>query len=612
MSADPIIYCLEHLTDYRQFERLCSDLMTGCGYPHIDPLGGSADGGRDALYQCPGDELTIFAYSVRVDWRRKLLQDCARIRVEGHVPARVVFVCTTALSAPDKDEIVAHVREIYGWLLDVFDLERIRVQLAAPQRHLIAQHPAIFCPPFFPQRGGISIAEAADTIVIDHVAADHALAVWLDRRLTLAGFSTWCYGSAPLAGENADETVRLLVQKRAQLYLPVLSVEALADLDFMDRCGLAGTIERQVLPCWSMSMDGLLPSRLASIAPSRFHESWADGIRDVLSNLQARGIKPRLDPARGCSIALQAYVPEPVIRVAPESVFANVFRATVPRSILVYELTEALTLAAEEQLRRTWAFSFADPLRLFAFDACPTALPVLPGARPLEYSWQDTDTYFDRPSFDVVKELLRRSLDVACMRAGLQWCTDREVFYFPKPETGDRRVNFVHVDGRHTHVNMTGERQYGWGERASQFRYQLGPRFKVGRDKDGVWWVTARIYVRVTDLNGACFQLKDITRRRKAVTKSWWNKEWLPRMLGLMQALRTENSEGIQIGNGRRAVVVGVEPLTWKCPVAIDVEAMDRVGDFQEEMASLRFVEDEDLSDSEDPAAPPAADSSNG
>jgi hypothetical protein len=380
-----------------------------------------------------------------------------------------------------------------------------------------------------------------------------------------------------------------------------LSAEALADRDFMDRCGLAGIIEGQVLPCWSMPMDELLPSRLAHTSPARFHEGWAMGLRDVLSNLQSRGINPSLDPTQGRSIALRAYVPESVIRVAPERVFASVFHTTVPNSILVYELTQALTVEAMEELRRIWAFSSADPLKFFAFEPCPIALPVTPRSRPREYSWRDTETYDDRPSINVVKELLRRSLDVACVRAGLQWCSDRKTFYFPKPETADRRVSFIHVDGRETHVSMTGERQYGWGERASQFRYQLGPRFSVGQDKAGEWWVTVHIYVRVTDLNGACFQLKAITRRRKAVTKSWWNKEWLARLLGLMQALRSVGSDVIQVGTARHAVIVKVKPLDWECPVAIDVEAMDRVGDFQEEMSSLRFIEEEE----EDPEDPP-------
>ena len=39
MAADPIIYCLENLTDYDQFERLCHDLMAASGYRTIEPLG---------------------------------------------------------------------------------------------------------------------------------------------------------------------------------------------------------------------------------------------------------------------------------------------------------------------------------------------------------------------------------------------------------------------------------------------------------------------------------------------------------------------------------------------------------------------------------------------
>jgi hypothetical protein len=31
MAADSIIYCLEHITDYDQFERVCHDLMVAEG-----------------------------------------------------------------------------------------------------------------------------------------------------------------------------------------------------------------------------------------------------------------------------------------------------------------------------------------------------------------------------------------------------------------------------------------------------------------------------------------------------------------------------------------------------------------------------------------------------
>ena len=96
MSANPIIYCLENLTDYREFERLCSDLMAGSDYSNIEPIGGTGDRGRDALHYCTNNNLTtIFAYTVRADWQNKLKQDCARISEEGHILQNLVFVCTS-------------------------------------------------------------------------------------------------------------------------------------------------------------------------------------------------------------------------------------------------------------------------------------------------------------------------------------------------------------------------------------------------------------------------------------------------------------------------------------------------------------------------------------
>ena len=62
MAADPLIYCLEQLTDYDQFERLCHDLMALDGYRSIEPLGGSKDKGRDAIhFDSSTGTVTIFA-----------------------------------------------------------------------------------------------------------------------------------------------------------------------------------------------------------------------------------------------------------------------------------------------------------------------------------------------------------------------------------------------------------------------------------------------------------------------------------------------------------------------------------------------------------------------
>src|SRR5436190_18424165 len=104
MSADPIVYCLEKLTDYYEFERLCHDLMALEGYPAIEPLGGFKDKGRDAVHvnRSTGQD-NIFCYSVREDWRTKLEQDAAVSHKHRHKCERLIYVSTIAFSPNDRD-----------------------------------------------------------------------------------------------------------------------------------------------------------------------------------------------------------------------------------------------------------------------------------------------------------------------------------------------------------------------------------------------------------------------------------------------------------------------------------------------------------------------------
>ena len=145
-------------------------------------------------------------------------------------------------------------------------------------------------------------------------------------------------------------------------------------------------------------------------------------------------------------------------------------------------------------------------------------------------------------------------------------------------------------------MSVTGIRQYGFGERASVYHYQLAPIFRVGFDGDGNAWVTTRVYARVTEPDGTPFKGKAIGRRRKHLAKSWWNQHWLARTLALMQAIANDSGQ-ILVGPAGRQVVASADPMTWECPVSIDEAAVERLGDFQEELASIQFIESEEGED---------------
>ena len=600
MSADRIIYCLERLSNYRDFERLCSALLAGTDYQGIEPLGGTGDGGRDAIIRTDGrGRRIVFAYTVRADWRNKLKGDCARVRELQHNPEVFVFVCTAALNAAEKDAAHDLVEAEFGWTLDLYDIERLRVQLVGPQRHLVAQHPSIFTPTFFPQAGGQSLSESKDIIVIDHVDADHALATWLSRRLTIEGYRTWCRGTAPLAGESPDNSVRKLMELRAVQFFPVVSQASLDDQLFLERCAIASNKDNFVLPCSCVEgTDPRLPSRLKPIAPARFSGSWKTGLEQVLSRLATVGSMPRLEAEQGRQIALRDYLPTRVTVARPEPVVANVFPLRLPATMLLYDLTRSLSEGEVSGLRKRWAFIELTAYRLVAFMPPPDGeIPVAKTVRTPEFLWTDIPERDGKKTEDLAKELAWRSLEVASLQKGLQFCTHRKVLYFPEHDGRDWNQSFYHIDGRQTHVQLTGMRTKGWGDRASKFRYQLSPRFRPQRDVDGSWNVVLNIYVRCTDANGKVYDGKEIGRRRKVVTKTWWNKDWLARLLGVVQALQTESGR-VQVGEGHRALIMETTLLSWQCPVGLDVQALSGMADLGEELAGYRTRDDDDEDDS--------------
>lgn len=596
MAADRIVYTLQHLTDYRQFERLCTDILSQSGYPDIELLGGSNDGGRDAIHisrQNPG-EVTLFAYSVRSDWKQKLLQDCKRIKEEDHIFKKLIFACTSEIPATSKDKVREAVESEYGWPVEFYDIERLRTRLSNELRYLVAQHGSIFTPPFFPVRGGISIEECRDTLVIDHVEEDHAFATWLARRLQISGYRVWSFGTAPLVGQNADESVRTLIEKRAQRYLPVLSVSSVSNADFLSRCSLAVGIDELVLPCQVSSIDKRkMPSKVKQLSAGDFSKGWASGLENVLNTLQSQAVQPIHSTEQGRAIALRSFVPLPVIKESPERVFSNTFPVTVPQAILVCELERPISDDEKMELRRDWAFVEADSHKLLSFETPPNSVPLVESVRLASYDWSHFEFKFNKRSTNIVKELIHRSLDLSCLMAGMQWCTDRREYYFPQIEGKARKLNFTHVDGRETHVSASGQISYGTGDRAKPFLYQLCPAFRASFDESMKWWVTLRIYIRVTDLSGVPIQGKGIIRRRKKVTKSWWNNKWLARILGMMQALADPGTDEINVGSGDGRLTVSTKPLSWECPMSIDYRAVDSLGDFQEEMALYGYQDNE-------------------
>jgi hypothetical protein len=603
MAADPLIYCLEHLTDYEQFERLCHDLMALDGYRNIEPLGGSKDKGRDAIHvDASSGKTTIFAYSVRDDWEKKLAEDSAKVHGHGHVCDQLVFLSTAAFTATERDHAVAHIRSTYGWSVELYGLERLSNMLRTTHRELVAQHPQIFCPPFFPSAGGLSLSPSFDHLIVDHVDEDSGLAHWLARRLTLAGYHVWCRGLAPLAGSSPAETIRSLLANRAFRYLPVLSPDALADPDFTARRSIAHAFglqrgETLTIPIFAGQVDAnSLDQDTRRLASARFDSGWATGLKAVEETLATTPCPRKPEGAR--ELAIRSYFPSEIVLHEPELLASNLFRVKqVPQVILRFYSEKPIE--DDGPVSGQWGYRKITSTHFLSFHPPPPELArelkIVPKGGSV---WRSLSLMDDVKIEDLVTELLKKSLYAECRRRGLAYSDDRRMVYFPPGLLKNETLKFQRLDGSSTHFWVTGERTHGKGDRARKYRYYVAPVFVPKGDPENGYEVIVRIRVHITDLEGKLYPGKAAHIRRKGLCSSWWNEEYLARTLGVMQFL-AEGNESISIGTtpGDR-IEIEPFPRTWTAPVRLNEEALsDARLIAEEEIISSSGDEDEDDDD---------------
>lgn len=576
------------------------------GYRTIEPLGGNKDKGRDAIHTNATDgAVTVFAYSVREDWQKKLTEDSGKVRKHKHGCSRFVFLTTASFTATERDKAVAEAQDKYGWTLDLYGLERLRTMLATNHRQIVAQHPQIFCPPFFPVAGGLSLVTSHDHIVVDHVDADAALAHWVARRLMLAGYQVWCRGLAPLAGSSVTETIRGLLNNRAFRYVSVLSPMALADTDFTAHRHIAQAIgsARRVdllIPAYASVIDATsLDAETRKLAVADFTTSWQAGLSSLVAALEAANC-PR-HKERSIDLTIRSYFPTDITLPEPETLASNLFNVTTLPSVIRRFYSTKPIDDLPEDVQSLWGFRKVGPTHFLSFYPPPPEL-----SKPLAIAakggavWSTLSELDGIPVSDLLVELLKKSLQAEARQRGLLYCTDRHLIYFPFKLLKNNHLSMRRLDGKATFFSVAGERTHGKGAFARKYRYHLAPVFACRTLGNGKFEIIVRIRLRLTDSQGELLPKRTAHARRKKICKSWWNDEWLARTMGVVQFL-AQGHPSITLGaSDTDRMVVSSQPRTWSIPIRLNEAALAEAAQIREEEdAHLRADNEDDEADDE-------------
>jgi hypothetical protein len=604
MSADLTVYCLQKVTDYAEFERLCHDLMSLVGYPSIEPLGGFKDKGRDAIHVSAGNTTTIFAYSVREDWRAKLAEDAEKIHNHGHKCNHLVFVTTSEITAGERDEALASIYKQYQWALEIYSLERLRTLLDAQFPHIKANHPQIFPPEFLAIQAQIKRIEQRDHVFISYAPADIALAEWLARKLTAEGYLVWCRQFKNLGNEHYPEDVDAAIQQRALRVVALYSQAALSDPDIIRHRAIALGISKQI-------PNFLIALRVEQIPVEKvdqvtrqlifvpFETNWAEGLRLLLDKLEEAGCPKQLPD--GKNIAARAFLDKDVLSDVTETIVTNYLRIQkLPDTILRFSPKKLIPAAKLDEMKLAWAFRKVSDRLFVSFSGPPLSLVTAYELRAVgRGSWRGNDTVEAISTPNLVSELIRKSLIVKCIQKGLQYCQTTDLYYFPFGLVPGDKIKYLWPNGKSASINTVGERKYGRSGSDERYRYYLAPNFYVSQNLTDDFAVLVRIRVRITDTSGMPLLPRQANARRKDLCHDWWNGEWLSRTLAVCQYLA--DSGRIVIGTHQsEQIIIAAEPLRLVAPRGVDEAALDQSSYEREDILIQR--EDEEVDSLEEEA----------
>lgn len=545
MGANVTVYCLEKLTDYFQFERLCHDLMALEGYKDIEPLGGFSDKGRDAIHVQNATN-TVFAYSVREDWKIKLIEDANKVRDHEHDCDELVFITTAEFSASARDQAVKNIKENFGWNLKLYGVERLRILIETTHPEVRQNHQQIF-PPDLLQFDQNYQQTDKEHIYIIYSPADAIFAGWLSQKMMSFGYRVWCDITNNLSNEDIPDDIDAAIESQSAIVLSILSIAAIEDMEHTRQRSLALRMskDKKSEHLIAIKLDENIPTQNLDIATKAlrfvdFSSNWGEGLENLQRRLEKLKIPQPL--LNGKSLAARAFNESDVINEQEETAYLNCYEVLeIPKAIRRFISASDIDYVASKEIQHIWAHRRVDEHTFLSFFSPPKKLIEKYSFLPAGGGSTSHTDRIDKISVNnLISELLKKSMYMKCIQMGLQYCTETELYYFPFNLLIGNRLSYSRPDGTNTWVSVAGERKYWAPGNEEYYCYQLSPNFYVSQKLYANHVIMVRLRLRITNTESRPLPANKALSRRKHLTNDWWNKEWGDRFFAISHFLSND------------------------------------------------------------------------
>lgn len=427
-----------------------------------------------------------------------------------------------------------------------------------------------------------------DHLFISYAWEDGALAEWLTLKLTSLGYRVWCDRVKLLGGESYPLDIDEAIKHRTFRMLALLSGHSINKPNPVKERTLALNLARErkqdfLIP---LNVDGLRPTALDWMTSDLSYipfSSWSDGLTALLKKLDSVGA-PRT--VRNGAEEVRAWLDSGLgVRERPERLWTNLIPVQVPKVVRRFTFHHDDGGKWPDNLARvrqsgkiSWAF------------AEPGEMSV---SNVEQISWKSGSRQYDGLAIgEIITRLVLAHVDGHCASRGLRRAGNGD-WYFPKDLVAGNQLLFHTYTGRATRTKVVGERKFWTGRLPEHSRYHLSFVLKPRLFEFGDPAILLRPRVVLTELSGAELDAGKLVRRRKALCKSWFNHQWLSRVLGICAFLSGDKDGALLAPHWCSELKLAPLPMSVECPISLVPEPTEDQVDPDHEEDESDIVESE-------------------
>lgn len=405
-------------------------------------------------------------------------------------------------------------------------------------------------------------------LFISYATEDAPLAEWLTLRLTSEGYLVWCDRFKLLGGESYPRNIDKAIKEETFRVLAILSKNSVNKEFPTKERTLALSIGKKsgidfMIP---INKDGILPHELdwmsSDITFIPFYENWLIGFKKLLKKLES--INAPKERTNGRNVVADWLCENECLFEKEEMLWTNILEILeIPQCVTRYTFKQnpkyigLMNWVSYKQREGEIYWSFERP----DIDENQILNKQL-------INWRERNS--DKQILKTITFLLRRQIEEYCVKKGMRKNLEDRI-YFPE----EYRIEYTTYSGKKTYIKASFERKFkNPSGIVTIVKYHLAPVFRV--DISNIEKPIIRIILRMylTDNAGAEFKGAGVQKKRKRITKNWWNHEWLSRLIAVCQWI-SDGKDNIVIPIvDNQNIVINGNLIRLSSPISINEEIL--------------------------------------